>query len=113
MYNAPPDLEKLEEQLEEIGKEKESGGQNQEFEKAAQLQDPGNEPLRKGAGRKAPAMGDKKGKAEAVVTADDVARIVSDWTGIPVTRLAKEESERLLRNWKKASTGGLSARRKR
>ncbi|MFY9427888.1 MAG: ATP-dependent Clp protease ATP-binding subunit [bacterium] len=96
MYNAPPDLKELEEQLEEIGKEKEAAVQNQEFEKAAQLRDR-EQALRKELEEKRQQWETEKGKAEAVVTADDVARIVSDWTGIPVTRLAEEESERLLK----------------
>ncbi|MFY9415479.1 MAG: ATP-dependent Clp protease ATP-binding subunit, partial [bacterium] len=96
MYNAPPDLKELEEQLEEIGKEKEAAVQNQEFEKAAQLRDR-EQALRKELEEKRQQWETEKGQAEAVVTADDVARIVSDWTGIPVTRLAEEESERLLK----------------
>ncbi|MGB4315311.1 MAG: ATP-dependent Clp protease ATP-binding subunit, partial [bacterium] len=96
MYNAPPELKELEAELEEIGKEKEAAVQNQEFEKAAQLRDR-EQALRKELEEKRQQWETEKGKAEAVVTADDVARIVSDWTGIPVTRLAEEESERLLK----------------
>ena len=96
MYNAPPDLKELEEQLEEIGKEKEAAVQNQEFEKAAQLRDR-EQFLKKELEERRQKWETEKGKSEAVVTADDVAQIVSDWTGVPVTRLAEEEGERLLK----------------
>ncbi|MCL5781053.1 MAG: ATP-dependent Clp protease ATP-binding subunit [Firmicutes bacterium] len=94
-FTAPPDLKDKEKVLEEIRKEKEAAINNQEFEKAAELRD-----------REQTILGElnqarenwnhAKGGDNLVVTEEDIAHIVASWTGVPVKKLAQEESERLL-----------------
>lgn len=92
---APPDLKDLEDRLAELRKEKEAAVQSQEFEKAARLRD--EEAKLKARLEEEKANWQKrKVNDKAVVTEDDIAHIVSSWTGIPVSRLAVEERERLL-----------------
>jgi len=95
-YTAPPDLKEREERLETLRQEKEAAVRNQEFELAAKLRDEEHkykeelEELKK-------EWEQKMGTSDlAMVTEEDVAYIVSSWTGIPVKKLAEEESERLL-----------------
>ncbi|MGC8487655.1 MAG: ATP-dependent Clp protease ATP-binding subunit [Clostridia bacterium] len=94
-YVAPPDLKRLEEHLEEIRKEKEAAVQGQEFEKAAQMRDE-EQKLRNQLNEETQAWHARQGKEAILVTPEDIAHIVSSWTGIPVERLAGEESDRLL-----------------
>ncbi|HHV56935.1 MAG TPA: ATP-dependent Clp protease ATP-binding subunit [Firmicutes bacterium] len=94
-FVAPPDLKDLEEQVEEARKEKEAAVAAQEFEKAARLRDKEKELRAKLAETKGHWQ-ESKDKAAPQVTAEDIAAVVSDWTGVPVKRLAEEESERLL-----------------
>jgi ATP-dependent Clp protease ATP-binding subunit ClpC len=92
----PPEFKELSQKLEEAEKEKESAVKNQEFEKAARMRDK-EKTLKKELEELKNNWEDKKGKAEAVVTTEDIAEIVSSWTGIPVTKLEEAETERLLR----------------
>lgn len=94
-YVAPPDLKDLSDKLEDVRKEKEAAVQAQEFEKAAQMRDE-EQKLREELERQTQAWHNRQGKEAINVTTDDIAHIVSSWTGIPVERLAGEESERLL-----------------
>ncbi|NMA55619.1 MAG: ATP-dependent Clp protease ATP-binding subunit [Firmicutes bacterium] len=95
-YAAPADVKELEEQMEEVRKEKEAAVTAQEFEKAARLRDKERE-LREKLEDSRQEWLDDKDKSGVQVTADDIAQVVADWTGIPVQRLAEEESERLLK----------------
>lgn len=95
-YTAPPSLKNLEDQLEEIQKEKEAAVHSQEFEKAARLRDQEHKLRAELEARKA-EWEKEKGLEKSVVTEEDIAEIVSSWTGIPVTKLAEEETQRLLR----------------
>ena len=92
----PPEFKELSQKLEEAEKEKEAAVKNQEFEKAARMRDK-EKTLRKELEELKNNWEDEKGKAEAVVTTEDIAEIVSSWTGIPVTKLEEAETERLLR----------------
>ncbi|MBE3556201.1 MAG: ATP-dependent Clp protease ATP-binding subunit [Firmicutes bacterium] len=94
-YTAPPDLKKAEEQLEKLRQEKEAAVQAQEFEKAAELRDQERR-LRRELEEKKQHWQQEHRSDELQVTADDIADIVSQWTGVPVRRLEEEESERLL-----------------
>ncbi len=94
-YVAPPDLKDLAGKLEEIRKEKEAAVQAQEFEKAAQMRDE-EQNLRKQLDQETQEWHNRQRQETINVTPDDIAHIVSSWTGIPVERLAGEESERLL-----------------
>lgn len=95
-FTAPPDVKDLEQRIEELGKEKEAAVNNQEFEKAAQLRDEENK-LREELEHKRSNWQKQKGGEELEVTAEEIAQVVASWTGIPVRKLAEEESERLLR----------------
>jgi ATP-dependent Clp protease ATP-binding subunit ClpC len=93
---APPELQELEEKIEDIKKEKEEAISHQEFEKAAALRDEERKLKQQ--------LGEIKGnwekdtrQATAEVDEENIAAIVSDWTGIPVTKLAEEETQRLAR----------------
>jgi ATP-dependent Clp protease ATP-binding subunit ClpC len=94
-YVAPPNLKELEERLEDLRKEKEAAVQAQEFEKAAQMRDE-EQKLRNQLNEQMQAWHARQGKEAVLVTAEDIAHIVSSWTGVPVEKLAGEESERLL-----------------
>ncbi|MGB9662867.1 MAG: ATP-dependent Clp protease ATP-binding subunit, partial [Moorellaceae bacterium] len=96
LYTAPKDVKELEARLEEVQKEKEAAVHAQEFEKAAQLRDEERKLKEELEARKA-VWEKEKGLEKSVVTAEDIAYIVSSWTGIPVAQLAQEETERLLR----------------
>ncbi len=95
-FTAPPDIKEVEKRLEEIRKEKEAAINNQEFEKAAQLRD---QEMKLKEESEASRENWKQGQEskELSVTEEDIAHIVSSWTGIPVQKLAEEESERLLK----------------
>jgi len=95
VFTAPPDLKKLEEELERVTREKEAAVSNQEFEKAAKLRDKERE-LRERLENEKREWKEKKVEPRSVVTEEDIAQVVSSWTGIPVTRLEVEESKRLL-----------------
>ncbi|MDI6709781.1 MAG: ATP-dependent Clp protease ATP-binding subunit [Thermoanaerobacterales bacterium] len=95
-FTAPPDLKELENRLEELRQEKEAAVAAQEFEKAAQLRDQ-EQQLRSQLDSSREAWRQQKGGDELVVADQDIAHIVSSWTGIPVKKLAEEESERLLK----------------
>ncbi|KLU67274.1 negative regulator of genetic competence ClpC/MecB [Desulfosporosinus acididurans] len=94
-YIAPPDLKTLEEEIERLKKEKESAVTSQEFEKAAQLRDREHK-LKEELAKQREEWESKRQKENSTVTEDDIAQIVASWTGIPVKKLAQEESERLL-----------------
>ncbi|QBS37057.1 ATP-dependent Clp protease ATP-binding subunit [Thermaerobacter sp. FW80] len=95
-FVAPPELKEIEQRLEEIRKEKEAAVQSQEFEKAANLRDQ-EQKLVEELERKKAEWQQQQLNEKIVVTADDIAQIVSNWTGIPVRRLEQAESERLLK----------------
>jgi ATP-dependent Clp protease ATP-binding subunit ClpC len=96
VLTVPPDIKDLEEKIEKIRKEKESAIKGQDFELAASLRDQEREAKEqlekvKGEWKKT------KGEAMPVITAEDIAVIVSKWTGIPLVRLEEKETERLLK----------------
>ncbi|SDH56574.1 ATP-dependent Clp protease ATP-binding subunit [Desulfosporosinus hippei] len=94
-FTAPPDLKLLEEEAERLKKEKEAAVSSQEFEKAAGLRDQ-EQKLRAELAEQRGAWEHQRYKENAMVTEEDIAQIVASWTGIPVKKLAEEESERLL-----------------
>jgi ATP-dependent Clp protease ATP-binding subunit ClpC len=94
-YTAPPDLKEMEEKIEKLKKEKEEAVLSQEFEKAAQVRDE-EQKLRTELTELRNNWHNKRDVAKSVVTPDDIAQVVASWTGIPVKKLAQEESERLL-----------------
>jgi ATP-dependent Clp protease ATP-binding subunit ClpC len=81
--------------LEQVRKEKDEAIASQQYEAAAELRD---RELRQGEDLDTleKEWQEGEGSERRVVTEDDIAEVVSMWTGIPVTRLAEEETERLL-----------------
>lgn len=94
-YTIPPNLKELEIDLEEVRKEKDAAVQSQEFEKAASLRD-SEQKLREELEETKKEWKEKQGQEDYEVTSEDIAGIVSIWTGVPVSSLTKDESERLL-----------------
>ncbi len=92
----PPDLKEKEKDLERLQKEKEAAVNGQEFEKAAELRDQEQKMRAELESRRDTWKQQKRGE-ELVVDEDDIAHITASWTGIPVKKLAEEESERLLK----------------
>ncbi|MGO4890088.1 ATP-dependent protease ATP-binding subunit ClpC [Anaerobacillus sp. MEB173] len=95
-YTAPPNLKELEQKLEETRKEKDAAVQSQEFEKAASLRDT-EQRLREELELTKNEWKEQQGQENTEVTTDDIAQVVASWTGVPVSKLAEEETERLLR----------------
>lgn len=94
-YTAPTSIKEVEARIAELEQEKETAIKTEEFEQAAEikkLQD-GLRTSLKAAKR---AWESTHDSGEIVVTADNVAEIVSRWTGIPVQSMQEEESQRLL-----------------
>ncbi len=94
-FTAPPDLKDREKMLEEIRKEKEAAINNQEYEKAAELRDK-EQAILSELSQVRDNWNQTKGGDNLVVTEEDIAHIVASWTGVPVKKMAQEESERLL-----------------
>ncbi|KFL43867.1 Clp protease ClpX [Lysinibacillus sp. BF-4] len=94
-YVLPPNLKDLEEELDKVRAEKNAAVQGQEFEKAAKFRD-----REKQITLEVQEMKDKwkeeQDKAELEVTVNDIAQVVAMWTGIPVAKIAEEESAKLL-----------------
>lgn len=93
-FTAPPDLKELEQKIEQLHKMKEDAIVNQEFEKAASLRDQENALKEEMNSRKEKWRMKNQTETQAV-TEEEIAEIVGTWTGIPVSRLAQEETERL------------------
>ena len=94
-YVAPPEIKELEDRLKNIVGEKDAAVKEQNFERAAQLRDEEKDVT----AQLDSAREEQRKKTSGVtgeVIAEDIAQIVSDWTGIPVAQLTREESERLL-----------------
>lgn len=94
-YTAPSDLKELEDKKKSVEAEKLSAVNAQEFERAAVLRDEERK-LDKEIKDKKENWHDMAGKSHDEVTPADIADIVSSWTGVPVTQLSTEESDRLL-----------------
>ncbi|USK92308.1 ATP-dependent protease ATP-binding subunit ClpC [Rossellomorea marisflavi] len=95
-YTTPPNLKELEARLEEIRKEKDAAVQSQEFEKAASLRD-SEQKLREELEETKNTWKEKQGQENTEVTVEDIAKVVSNWTGVPVSKLAQTETDRLLK----------------
>lgn len=93
---APPELKSLEESIAKTEAEKEDAINSQEFERAARLRD-SEKNLKKELADKKSEWHEKNLHTSGTVTEEDVASIVSAWTGVPVSQLTEEESARLLR----------------
>ncbi len=91
----PAEVEELQEQLSAVAGRKENAIRDQDFERAAQLRDEEREIQRRIREEKA-AWEEERRRFRPEITAEDVAFIVSRWTGIPLTRIREAESARLV-----------------
>ncbi|MDE0768559.1 MAG: ATP-dependent Clp protease ATP-binding subunit [Opitutaceae bacterium] len=91
----PPDIESLTTEIEEVCAKKEEAISKQHFEEAAKYRDEEKQLRQK---QETVLEEWKTGREETRITVDedDMMRVVADWTGIPLTRLEKKETERLL-----------------
>ncbi|MBX6723921.1 MAG: AAA family ATPase, partial [Dactylosporangium sp.] len=89
-------LQEVEQRLEMVRKEKEAAVQSQEFEKAAALRDQ-EQKIQHELETERQRWQQSQVTEHLDIEAQDVAQIVADWTGIPVTQLTQEESERFLK----------------
>lgn len=94
VFSAAPDVKALETQLVDVKKEKEAAVTAQEFEKAAEMRDEEKRIEKEINDKKKAAK--ENSDAKLVVTDEDIASVVAQWTGIPVSKIAQEESESLL-----------------
>jgi ATP-dependent Clp protease ATP-binding subunit ClpC len=91
----PPDMEELQEELSGVGEQKEAAIRDQDFERAAELRDQERDVQQRIKARETEWEEERK-QNRPEITPDEVAFIVSRWTGIPVTRLRQAESDRLV-----------------
>ena len=93
-FTSPANIKDLEEELLRLGQEKEEAIINEEYDKASQIKQKENDVKEKIANAKV-EWDAKHTKSNQIVGEEEVADVVSSWTGIPVKRLAEEETERL------------------
>lgn len=94
VFSAAPDVKALEDRLNSVKKEKEAAVTSQDFEKAAKLRDEEQALVKEIDDKKSVAK--EESDQKLIVTEDDIAAVVAQWTGIPVAKIAEEESETLL-----------------
>ena len=94
-YTVPPEIKALEDQIKKVNEEKAAAVSAQDFEEAAALRDKEKE-LRSALTAQKTNWKEEASHSGGEVTANEVAQIVSGWTGIPTTELTREESRRLL-----------------
>ena len=94
-YTVPPEIKALEDQIKKVNEEKAAAVSAQDFEEAASLRDKEKE-LRSALTAQKTNWKEEASHSGGEVTANEVAQIVSGWTGIPTTELTREESRRLL-----------------
>lgn len=94
-YTVPPNLKEMEEEIKRLGNEKSAAVNAQNFEQAAHMRDKENE-MKKLLGEEKEKWRNQSSHEIKEVTSEDIAQIVSSWTGVPVVQLTQEESQRLL-----------------
>ena len=92
----PKELKDMEADIERVTQEKESAIRLQEYEKAARLRDQ-ERGLIAGLEEQKRSWEMRRDSAETIITEEEIAYIVSKWTGVPLTKIEESESERLLR----------------
>ena len=93
--SAPPELREAQKELDRVTKEKDAAINNQEYEEAARLRE-AEATSRETVERLRSEWQSQVSSDQPTVDEEEVAQVVAMWTGIPVTRIAAEESERLL-----------------
>ena len=94
-YTLPQNLKDMEDEIKRINAEKQDAVNNQKFEDAAKFRDKANELTKLLDDEKSKWRNSSNHDVKAV-SSDEIAQVVSSWTGVPVSQLTKEESERLL-----------------
>lgn len=94
-FTAPPNLKSMEQEIKRLEQEKASAVKSQDFETAAKIRDKEKD-LQTLLDEEKEKWKNRSGKEIKEVSTEDIANVVSAWSGIPVTQLTKEESERLL-----------------
>lgn len=94
-FTAPPNLKEMENEIKRLEEEKNSAVRSQNFEQAAELRDK-EKNLQKLHDEEKEKWKNSSSHDVKEVTSEDIAAIVSGWTGIPAQQITKEESERLL-----------------
>ena len=94
-YTLPQNLKDMEDEIKRLDAEMQDAVTNQEFESAATLRDKENE-LKKLLDEEKTKWKNSSSHEAKAVTSEEIAQVVSSWTGVPVAQLTKEESERLL-----------------
>ena len=94
VFSSAPDVKALEDRLNTVKKEKEAAVTSQDFEKAAKLRDEEQSLVKEIGDKKSIAK--EKSDQKLIVTEEDIAAVVAQWTGIPVAKIAEEESATLL-----------------
>lgn len=93
-YTEPEDLKELEEKIEEIEKDKEEAVRTQKFEKAADLRDKEKE-LKEKYEKEQKKWKNKKDKSIINISEENIAEVISSWTGIPAKKITEDENVRL------------------
>ena len=94
-YTLPQNLKDMEEEIKRLNAEKQDAVNNQKFEEAAKIRDKANE-LNKLLDDERSKWRNSSNHDVKAVSSEEIAQVVSQWTGVPVNQLTKEESERLL-----------------
>jgi|CXWL01.1.fsa_nt_gi ATP-dependent Clp protease ATP-binding subunit ClpC len=92
---APPQFKDKEVEIEKVVKDKSGAISGQEYEKAARLRDKEKE-LRKGLEESKKKWREKRDQSTPTIMGEDIAAVVSKWTGVPVTALTETETEKLV-----------------
>src|SRR5262249_17333890 len=93
---APPEIKDLEVEIESLKKEKEAYIKSQDFEKAAKMRDKERETRDKLEKIKSD-WAKERDKVAITIGYEDIAKVVSQWTKIPLVRLEEQESQKLLK----------------
>jgi len=96
VLTAPPDVKHIEDKMVVVKQEKEAAVKNQDFEKAAKFRDEERK-IKEELNKIKKEWKESKGKVEPKVTEDDIATIVSKWTGIPIVKLEEKEQNKFLK----------------
>ena len=94
IFTEPDEIKELQEEITILAKEKEEAIYEQEFEKAAQLRDK-EELLKKKLNEKMENLEKIRNRDVAEITEENIAEIVSRWTGVPVQKLTQDENDKL------------------
>ncbi len=93
-YTEPENLRKLEEELKEVEKDKEEAIKTQKFEKAATLRDKQKE-LREKYEKEQIKWKNKNTKSVTYIGEENIAEVISNWTGIPAKKITEDENKKL------------------